>query len=829
MSLILDQPPVALAPPRAQKTGGCIHCGTPLALGQKEFCCAGCEYVHGLIRQAGWGRYYALKPLVIPPVAPAILQPVDFSWLRARQTEAEARATGGVAELSVQIQGLSCVACVWLVDQIFTRQPGAVRIEVDAPRGRARLAWEPGVADLPMLATELHRFGYQLGPLDSAMPQASRALTGRLGVCGALALNNMLFTLPGYFGLARNSEWTGLFSVVTAACATLSMMVGGGYFMGRAWRGLRLGVLDLDLPIALGVTGAYLGSVAGWLSGHPELIYFDFVSVFMFLMLVGRWTQEAAIERNRHRLLNLNPVPASVRRADESGETIALESLAPGDRFLVGSGQLLPVAARVLHQEATLSLAWITGEPEPRRMPAGRLAPAGAINAGQMDLTFEAQESWEDSLLARLLKACAEGRPRATGLERALKIYISAVLALAFEGGVAWLAAGQPITAARAVLSLLVVLCPCVLGLALPMAHELAVARLRRAGVFVRETHLWSRLARVRTIVFDKTGTLTLEHPVLQNPVALATLPPGARRILFQLVENSLHPYSRGLREALLRHPDALALGISDLMVRETPGLGLSAEIGAETWSLGRPGWISGNAEREINNSEEPDRAAPHVEFRRNGQLLAGFYFAESVRPGVAAEVVMLADAGYDIHIVSGDRAENVHALAEKLGLPPGHAHGGMTPDAKAAWVTAHHPERVLMLGDGANDALAFRCAAVRGTPVADRAVLSQAADFFLTSQSLDGVRELLAVGRVRRRAARAVIAFAFIYNFTVAVICLAGKMNPLLAAVLMPSSSLLSLALVSSFFRAKDGGMEGTRTAVTIRGQRRISVPTAG
>ena len=280
-------------------------------------------------------------------------------------------------------------------------------------------------------------------------------------------------------------------------------------------------------------------------------------------MLVGRWTQEAAIERNRHQLLRLNPVPSTLRRPEASGEPIVLESLVPGDHFLVGPGQLVPVAARVLNHEATLSLAWITGEPEPRHLPTGRLAPAGAINAGRSDLTFQAQERWEDSLLARLLKACTDGRTRTTGLERVLKIYLATVLALALAGGLFWLIAGQPLVAARVTLSLLVVSCPCVLGLALPMAHEFAVARLRAVGVFVREPHLWSRLAQVRTIVFDKTGTLTLEYPVLQNTDAISGLPSRSRRILFQLVENSLHPFSRSLREDLLLFPDAVTRGLA--------------------------------------------------------------------------------------------------------------------------------------------------------------------------------------------------------------------------------------------------------------------------
>lgn len=798
MPLALEQPPHTPAASRSKKTTGCLHCGTPLSAGQVDFCCTGCAYVHSLIKQTGLARYYTLKPAIIPPVAPASLQPVDFSWLRDRQLLAEASARDGVAELSVQIQGLSCVACVWLVDQIFAKQPGAVRIEVDAVRGRARIQWEPPVANLAILANELHRFGYQLGPGETSMPPGSRALTGRLGVCAALALNNMLFTLPGYLGLARGSEWTGLFTAITAACATLSLMIGGGYFMTRAWRGLRLRVLDLDLPIALGVTGAYLGSLLGWLMGHAELVYFDFVSLFIFLMLVGRWMQEAAIERNRHHLLSLNPLPTTVRRADKSGEKIALEQLVPGDRFLIGPGQLLPVAARLLSHEATLGLAWITGEPEPRRLPEGRLAPAGAINAEHTDLAFSAQERWADSLLARLLKACAETPQRATGLEKILKIYLASVLLLALAGGGLWLVIGEPITATRAALSLLVVSCPCAIGLALPLAHELAVARLRSFGVFVRESHLWSRLSRVRTIVFDKTGTLTFEHPVLQNHAVLSALQPAERHALFFLVENSLHPYSRSLREVLLRYPEAQHFTTEQTAVTESSGHGMSTALDGAFWSLGKPGWVPGDDMPVPAKSVD----SPTVEFRRNGHLLAGFHFAECARPGMAAEIAGLIHAGYDVHILSGDRMENVLALADQLGLPLNHAHGGMTPDAKAAWVSAHQPHRVLMLGDGANDALAFQRAAVRGTPVADRVVLSQASDFFLTGQSLDGVRHLLAVNQVRRRATRATLTFALVYNLTVGVVSLAGNMNPLLAAVLMPASSLLSLAMVSGFFR---------------------------
>ncbi len=802
MSLVIDEPSLLTARADSGRVQSCLHCGTPLDDGQQDFCCAGCSCVHSLIQQNGLDRYYRLRPGMIAPVSPSATTAVDFSWLKTRQQSAEAPSGPDLAELSCQLQGLSCVACVWLVDQIYQRQPGAIRVEVDAPRGRVRLVWKPGLMDLAAFATELHRFGYQLGPTEGNPLPNSRALTGRLGVGGFLALNNMLFTLPGYLGLARTSEWTDLFTVITAACATLSMVIGGGYFMGRAWRGARMGVLDLDLPIALGVTGAYLGSLAGWLLGRPELVYFDFVSLFIFLMLVGRWTQEAAIERNRHQLLRMNPVPDAVRSATNPGTNLEVSALAPGDRFLVGPGQLVPVAARILKNAGLFNLAWISGEPEPRHIPAGRLAPAGAVNAGNVDLELQAEEGWAESLLARLLRACTEGAPRPTGLERSMKIYFACVSSLVLVSGWYWIEVGQPVTAARAILSLLVVSCPCVLGLSLPMATEFAVTRLRRTGVFIRDPHLWNRLKRIRTIVFDKTGTLTFAYPALQNPEALAALSPRQRQILLRMAESSLHPFSRGLRESMLRHTDPPASPCASVQVDEIPGQGLSVKVGNDYWSLGRRGWRSEGPEAADSRPTESTLYAPSVEFRHNGRRLATFLFQESIRPGVAGELAKLSQQGYAIHILSGDRNEHVTALANKLGLAPNHANGGMTPDDKAAWITAHNPEHILMLGDGANDALAFSCAAVRGTPVADRTTLSQAADFFLTGQSLDGVRQLLAVGQLRRRAARAAIGFATVYNLTVAVLCVAGKMNPLLAAILMPSSSLLSLLLVSSLSR---------------------------
>ncbi len=789
----------------------CRHCGAPSPQG--EFCCPGCNYVFRLIHEQGLAAYYQIKDDVTAPADPALFQPRDHAWLATAQRQAEAGALAGprTPELTLGVQGVSCAGCVWLIEKLFHQQSGAGRIEVNAQTGQMRMRWARGEFDAPAFARVLQNFNYLVGPAgaDGAAELESRALVRRIGLCTAFAMNVMLFTLPAYFGMRRTDAYAQLFGTLSMGFATLSLLAGGGYFLGRAARALRARVAHLDLPIALGIVGAYAGSFYGWIAGREEFLYFDFVSAFILLMLVGRWAQIVAVERNQRRLLRQQPAPPSVcvLAADGTTTSTTPENLRSGQRFEVSMGQTVPVEAKLENAAATFSLAWINGEAEPRVFHPGQHVPSGAQNIGRTAVRLVAAQDWSDSLLATLLRPVERAAGRDQLVERVIQGYLVAIVGIAFFAGVSWLLTMHDALRAGAVVTaVLVVSCPCALGLAFPLVDEIATVALRRRGVFVRDAGLWSRLSRVRRLVFDKTGTLTLETPVLQNPTTLTDLDAETRTALLTLVQDCPHPVSLCLHESLLAGgpiaPHLMTPPVLAGEIRETIGLGV--ELGA--WSLGQAGW------RDAGPADGTTVLA------HGGAVRARFNFVDTARADAKPELAALSARGLDVAMLSGDRPDKVAALAQALGLDLRAARGGLSPQAKAAWLDAHSADETLMLGDGANDSLAFDRALCRGTPVVHRGLLAAKADFYYLGRGIGGLRALFEINDARRRTRCQLLVFMIAYNLLAVGLSVAGVMHPLLAAVLMPLSSLATLALTG-------WGMRGVSQTVN----RASSVPALG
>jgi P-type Cu2+ transporter len=808
-------------------TAACIHCGTgfkPTAH-RPDFCCAGCQFVHDLIAKNGLGQFYDLEEGGVQPVKSLVFQKRDFGWLE------ELIASAGkapVAALMLDVQGLSCIGCAWLIERLFARKPGALDIRVDPTLGRLDLRWTPGVFDALAFARELQSFGYLVGPLGKNEASPNRSLVIRLGLCGALTMNTMLFTLPGYLGMEPTFQYAALFERCTLILGTLSLLIGGSYFFARSWRSLRQRVLHIDLPISIGLLAAYAGSVFAWTRGAHGFLYFDFVSMFTFLMLVGRWLQLKAVERNRSQLLAAQGDPAPVRDL-ATGEKLPVAQLAAGAKFAIDPGQAVPVRSRLDSEAATLGLEWISGESEAATARRGRIVPAGASNCGQCPIALEALESWSDSLLSKLLRVTPATTTRNDALERFIRRYIMIVLIVAALGFTSWwLASGSLLAALQVLISVLVVSCPCASGVALPLCSDLAASRLRRVGVFIRESELWTKLERVRKIVFDKTGTLTLETISLRNPEALHALLANDRAVLLAMVHDNLHPVSGCLREQLLA--DGVVPG-SSANVRETIGFGLEIEHRGAIYRLGRPEWAgsssfvgrdgspsrpspsreahlsASDAEKRAFGGEDGDVSAKRpyhgdCVFTRDGAVLARFAFGEEARADAAEELAALRERGCDVFILSGDRLAKVAAMADRLALPRERCLAELSPEQKAHWIAKTDARDTLYLGDGANDSLAFDAAWCTGTPAIDRGLLEQKAGFYFLGRGLSGVRALLDTAALRRRTAHRVVAFAIAYNTFAITLCLFGKMNPLLAAILMPASSLVSLAIVFAGLR---------------------------
>lgn len=761
-----------------------------------DFCCTGCLYVFNLLQDQGLDQFYDLKGgKMLAPVSPDALRERDYEWLEALHAKAEIACTacdGPVAELRLSVQGLSCVGCIWLIEKIFNRQPGSLRITVDVTHGEVRMEWQVGVFDAVAFARELQSFGYLLGTVQvrGGERRERSGLERRMGACGAFAMNAMAFSLPAYFGMPKSFPFAGWFTLIAAASATLAMLVGGSYFIERSWKSLRMGVLHIDTPIALGIVAAFVGSLGGWAFGVEGLLYFDFVAVFVFLMLAGRWAQQSAVERNRRKLTRDTSIPSQVRRVD-GNEMMEVSELVATVQFRVKPSQTLPVAARLLSETGSVSLEWINGESEVQQRNGGQLLPSGVLNVGAHELEVEAVESWADSTLYRLLEARREVEFRDHGLERLLRVYLAVVVVVGVAGAVWWWARGEGVAQAlQVMISVFVVSCPCALGVAIPLAEELASARAEKMGCFVRTLGFWKKLLRLNRVVFDKTGTLTMENPQLETRVGVEALDGEAQAALRRLVMGNLHPVSRSLFEEI--GPGAMKEG--DVEERVGDGLSLCAEDGTQ-WTLGRPG---------VWNEADEASGKFDVVLCRDGQRVQGFSFRERLRPDSVAEVKTLVNQGIEVVVLSGDREEKVAGIAKQLGLCEGAWQGRLTPDGKADWLRDHGADRSLFIGDGANDSLAFDVALCAGSPISGRSFLEQKADFFFLGHSLAFVSRLLEVARRHRLAVRRVFAFSVAYNISAAALGLAGHLNPLMAAILMPLSSLVTMSLVALTFRLK-------------------------
>ena len=750
----------------------CIHCSTPFhpSAQRPDYCCAGCQFVHGLILKNGLEKFYDLQDGSVLPVKSLVFQKRDYTWLEELAKAAEA-VNPIAATLELDLQGISCVGCVWLIEKLFLRKEGALSIDINTSLGRLGLRWKAGTLNIVGFAHELQSFGYLVGPAGKPAIPESSTLVKRLGLCAAFAMNAMLFTLPGYLGMQQSFAYSGMFNKLALMFGTLSFFIGGSYFFTRTWQSLRNGVLHIDLPISLGLCAAYTASLYAWHQGAMNFVSVDFVSIFVFLMLVGRWRQQTALEKNRNRLLGM-----------QTFVKLDTTSLIPGALFSVTSGQIVPVRSKLISNGATLGLEWINGEAEARIARTGQMIPSGAVNLSQSSIECEAIEAWSDSILSKLLQIAPRNQFRHYNLERFIKNYILIVTGIAAIGFAAWLLkTGDLLKSLQVLTSILVVSCPCAAGVALPLADELAVSSLRKLGVFVREQSLWVRINKVKKIIFDKTGTLTLETMALKNPEALEQLPRNAKSVLLQMTSDNLHPVSCCLRELLMA--DSVLPSI-DGELNEIIGNGLELRNAEGHWQLGRATWIG-------------TQSSGDTVFALNGAALTGFSFTEEARTDAAEEIAALQALGKKVYIMSGDRSDKVATMARRLKLPEAQCRGEMTPTDKADWLRSIDAHDTLMIGDGANDSLAFNESYCNGTPAIDRGLLEQKADFYFLGRGLSGVRHLLNMGRVRLLTARRVVSFALVYNAITIVLCLAGKMSPLAAAILMPSSSLVSLGIV--------------------------------
>lgn len=738
----------------------CLHCGLPVLETGARFCCTGCSAVYDLLSREGLERYYELADGRGAPQTSTGTS-VDHKWLEALDLQS--------GRVTLDAQGIHCAACVWLFENLFTRHAGALAIGVNPTWGTVRLTFADGFS-VTDFVRDVERFGYRLGPIQQRATAARDPLLLRMGLCIAIAMNAMIFAVAFYAGLDRGPIFQ-LFHGLELALAAASVAIGGSLFIGSAWRSLQARVLHLDLPIALGIVLAFASSTLSYFRDRSGT-YFDTLTIFIALMLVGRWLQERVVLRNRRELLENDGVDGLLTRRHEHGGValVRCSDVRRNDRLLIAPGDLVPVDGTLVDARGTCSFDWINGESTARELAMGELVAAGAFNAGTTAFSIEARTDFTDSTVVELLR---DVRPRATDQSRATpwwqrfaRIYVAGVLLVGAVGFCGWwLATGDLGRALEVTAGVLIVTCPCAFGIATPLGYELVYAGLRRAGLFVRSPSFLDRAPDVECVVFDKTGTLTTGRLEVEGPATLLALPAEHLHALYNLAVRSTHPKSAAVASLLAPH----ARFEDGLVVEERVGSGLHLTLRGRHYRLAA--------------------ARGELVFAEGEVELATLSLHEVARADARQELAALAAQGYDVWIVSGDAPVRVDALATDLGVASTHARGGFGPHDKAAFVAAH--PRALMVGDGLNDSLAAQSAFCSGTPAVDRPFMPARTDFYFTTAGIGPVALALRAAKTLRRVTQRNLRIAVAYNVLSVGLAWAGLLSPLVCAVVMPVSSI--------------------------------------
>ena len=799
----------AQTPEGSRRSGLCLHCKLPLLSSAYTtnlgYCCSGCQAASELIEAYDLERYYDLQDQTLSPKLERSLG-VASSLLWVDKTATRVQVTSGrfLYELSAEIDGIVCAGCVWVIEELFRKKCDKGTIYINPTRGRVRILWDDSTLDLKEYLLELRKLGYTVTPPEEVRKEnfdATLSLLIRFGILSAIAINSMLISLSFYLGLSADSpQLFSLFRWINLGLATFSMAIGAPIFLRSAIAGLRHGQVHLDLPIAAGICLAYLGSVSSFVLGETNADYFDTLNVFIALMVLGRWFLLKLSTHNQGHLAlddGLQSVTVTQLDKERRPHLVYASELEINDIVLISPGEMLLAGGWLHNREgATISLATINGESEPISLSTTEAVPAGAINSGSGPIEVVLNETVSASQLQENLAytSIRESSDRLPDTNHFSTSYVLGVLTLTAMALYLHQGTGLP-RALTIATSILVITCPCAFGILPPFIYELASNALRKRGVFLRNLSLFTHGQKIRHIVFDKTGTLTAGHLDLQRPSSLDNLDHHALHALSQLVFRSNHPRAVAIRDALSTSRPQLIEGAS---ITEEPGKGLELVLNDSRWRFGLPSWALTRG--DVSNFEGS------TVLSNNSVLVATFRFNETPHPDALQTCEQLSSTGYKLHLASGDSTERVQGFCRALGFEFASQQGAMQSHQKADKVLDLDPTQVMMVGDGLNDAPAFSRAMLSAAPARAGATIAGRANLYLFHHGLMGLHHALAVAAFVRKLVFGVYAFGILYNAVAVTLAFQGMVSPLLAAIIMPTSTILLTSAVLFAFRCHEG-----------------------
>jgi Cu2+-exporting ATPase len=733
-------------------------------------------------------------------------QATDFSMFVRRE--------GPFAQMTLAVEGVGCAGCIRKIENGLKQVPGIVAARVNFTNRRLAVQWRAGAIEASAVVEALQRIGYRSHPFQAAGVEAAETahanwLLRCLAVAGFAAMNIMLLSVSVWSGNVSDitQETRDLFHWLSALIALPAAAYAGQPFFQSAWRALRVRQVNMDVPISLGVILA-LGLSLYETANHAQHAYFDSAVMLLFFLLCGRYLDHAMRQRTRAVAGNLAALKAELAHRFDGSEVVVVPAAAlrPGDRILVRPGDRVPADGVVINGTSEIDESLVTGETLRRAVNAGTTVYAGSVNfSGALTLTVTAagRATLIDEIETLLERAIAAKSRYVRLADRAARLYAPVVHTAAALTAAGWLIAGASVHDAVVIaISVLIITCPCALALAIPAVQVVASGALFRAGLIVGSGDAIERIAEADVVIFDKTGTLTMPEPCVLNR---AEVPADVLECAARLARSSRHPLAAAVaREAQSTMPFDGAV--------EEPGRGVRAIVDGTEARLGSLAFC-GVDDAEALRSRDP--SSSFIAFC-HGDRRAVFAVSQTLRPDAVAVANELKAMGLELTILSGDRAEAVAPVAEALGMSSWRA--GLKPAEKIAFIDSlkQQGRRVLMIGDGLNDAPALAAAYASISPISAAHVTQAQADAVFMGDRLRPVRDAIANARVARRLMRQNLVLAAAYNAVAVPIAVAGLVTPLIAAAAMSGSSILVTlnALRARLRASRHDNAQETRTS---------------
>jgi Cu2+-exporting ATPase len=753
-------------------------------------CCPGCAAAAQAIADGGLADYYSTRTEYA-----ACADAVDADAPELALYDQDADATESV----FSVEGIRCGACVWLIERRLGRLPGVAGVALNVATERLHVSWERGQCRPSEVVRALRAIGYAAFPYDpqqhgEQLERARKKLFRQLFIAGLSMMQVMMYAVPVYLAGdgTMDAAMTALMQWASLALTLPAILYSAQPFFRGAWLDLRRGMPGMDVPVALGIGAAFAASVAALLR-HAGDVYFDSITMFIFLLLSSRY-YELGARRKAARALDTmqRGVPASGLRmpgypGDRATELVAATMLRPGDVILVQPGQAVAADGVIVEGSTEVDLSLLTGESRTQRKEPGDALPGGAVNAAQAVVVLVTATARDSTLalLVRLAERAGQGKPQlAQWADKVAAWFVAALLALTVVVFAAWHSV-DPSRAWTAAIAVLVVSCPCALSLATPTALAAATDRLLRRGALAVQPHVLETLARATHIVFDKTGTLTLGRPALNRTVPLGEVA-AARclRLAAALEADNAHPIALALRAS------AGPVGARATGLRYAVGEGVEGVIMGERYRLGSAAFVAGIAHAGTAAGE-----GNCVWLGADNRWLARFELSDGLRPEARSVVERFHAAGKQVVLLSGDRQQSADAVANELGIAT--ALGGQLPQQKLDYVRALQERGavVAMVGDGINDAAVLRGADVSFAMGGGAALAQLNADCVLLGDGLEPLADAAATARRTLAVIRQNLAWATVYNLAAIPAAAFGLLNPWLSGIGMAASSALVVA----------------------------------